>query len=178
MEERRAWELVGQSEHVGPAGFLPLLDRTFRLPNGLISHWDILASGDIVAVVALTEAGDVVLARQFRPGPLAVFDDLPGGFIDEGETPAVAAARELLEETGYVGQVEVVGSTWLSPVATGRRYAAVATGCRRVAEPEGGDEEFCEPLELPLADFRRHVRTGQMSDTDLAYLGLDALGLL
>lgn len=178
MSESAEWALVGESAHRGPAGFLPLLERVFRLPNGRLSHWDILDSGDIVAVVALTEAGGVVLARQFRPGPMATFDDLPGGFIDAGETPAVAAARELLEETGYVGEVRVVGSTWLSPIATGRRFAAVATGCRRIADPDGGDEEFCEPIEVPLADFRARVRSGQMSDTDLAYLGLDALGLL
>ncbi len=172
------WALLGETSHRGPAGFLRLLDRTFRLPNGRTSHWDILDSGDVAAVVALTDAETVVLARQFRPGPLALFDDLPGGFVDPGETPERAAARELLEETGYTGDVRVVGSTWLSPAATVRRYAAVATGCRRVADPVAAEEEFCEPVEIPLSEFRRRVRGGQMSDIDLAYLGLDALGLL
>lgn len=175
----RAWTVLGQTEHRGPAGFLRLLARRFRLPNGATVTWDILDSGDVVAVVALTDHGTVVVARQFRAGPLAVLDELPGGFVDPGETPEEAAARELLEETGYVArEVRVVGSTWLSPAATVRRYAAVATGCRRVADPAGGAEEFCEPLEVPLTRFRDLLRSGQMSDVDVGYLGLDALGLL
>ena len=174
----RRWALLGETAHRGPTGYLRILDRRFRLPTGATAHWDILDSGDVVAVVALTDQDRVVLARQFRPGPLAVVDDLPGGLIDSGETAADAAARELLEETGYAGDVRVVGSTWLAPFATVRRYAAVATGCRRVAQPQTGAEEFCEPVEVPLADFRQRVRGGQLSDVDLAYLGLDALGLL
>ncbi|MDE0573017.1 NUDIX domain-containing protein [Demequina sp. B12] len=37
----------------------------------------------------------------------------PGGGIEEGETPAAAAVRELAEETGYVlEEHEVVGPVW------------------------------------------------------------------
>jgi ADP-ribose pyrophosphatase len=172
----RTWTLLEETEHRGPAGFLRMLVRRFRMPDGRVSTWDILASGDVVAVVALTDNGTVVLARQFRAGPLTVLDELPGGFVDPGETPEWAAA--LLEETGFEGEVRVVGSTWLSGTSTVRRFAAVATGCRRVAEPSGDDEEFCEPVEMPLAEFRAHVRGGQLCDVDLAYLGLEALGLL
>lgn len=175
----RAWDLLGQTPHRGPAGYLRLLERRFRLPSGAETRWDILDSGDTVAVVAITDTGRVVLARQFRPGPMAVLDELPGGFVDPGESPAAAAARELREETGYEGQVRVVGQTWLSGAATVRRFAAVATDCRRVAEPlAAGHDEDCVPIEVTVEEFRAHLRTGALGDVDLAYLGLDALGLL
>lgn len=175
----RAWDLLGQTSHRGPAGYLRLLERRFRLPSGAETRWDILDSGDTVAVVAITDAGRVVLARQFRPGPMVVLDELPGGFVDPEESPAAAAARELLEETGYEGQVRVVGQTWLSGAATVRRFAAVATDCRRVAAPlAAGHDEDCVPIEVTVEEFRAHLRTGALGDVDLAYLGLDALGLL
>jgi ADP-ribose pyrophosphatase len=174
-----AWALLDESAHRGPAGFLRLLERRFRLPGGDVARWDILDSGDTVAVLALTSEGNVVLARQFRPGPMAVLDELPGGFVDPGESPAAAGARELLEETGFAGDVRVVAATWLSGAATVRRYAAVATDCRKVAEPaQVSAEEDCLPVEVPLAEFRENLRAGQLCDVDLAYLGLDALGLL
>jgi mutator protein MutT len=50
--------------------------------------------------VLLLQRGDDVS----EPGRWA----LPGGKIDEGETPRVAAVRELEEEAGYDGQITVL----------------------------------------------------------------------
>jgi ADP-ribose pyrophosphatase len=54
-----------------------------------------------VMVVALTEAGKIVLIRQYRYPQRAFAYELPGGGTD-GEPPRLAARKELAEETGYV----------------------------------------------------------------------------
>lgn len=169
--------------HLGSAdayrGFVGIESRRYRLPDGRETRWDVLLGGRTVAVVALTDADSVVLARQFRPGPGTVIDELPGGMVDPGEEIAAAAARELLEETGYAAtSVEVVGSAWLAGFSTIRRYAAVARGCRRVADPIQSGDEFSAAVELGIAEFVAHVRNGELTDADSAYRCLDALDLL
>jgi len=172
-----SWDPLGS--RLAYQGFIRVEERDFRLPDGRTTTWDVLAGGRTVAVVALTAQRRVVLARQYRPGPGVVLDELPGGMVDADEDIGAAAARELLEETGYqAAHVDVVGSGWLAGFATIRRFAAVATGCRPVAEPAGDDDELCRAVEVDLPTFLARVRAGELTDTDSAYRCLDHLGLL
>lgn len=47
----------------------------------------------------------MLLQKQFRPPIGKVTIEIPAGLVDEGESAAEAAVRELKEETGYVGVV-------------------------------------------------------------------------
>ena len=170
------WQLL--DERPGSAGYLRLTTRRYRLPDGSVADWDIFGGGRTVAVLAITGDRDVVLARQFRPGPGRILDELPGGFVEDGEDVAVAAARELLEETGYAGDVRVIGRSWLAASCATERFIAVVSNAVQVALPRNDAGEFCEVVLLPIGAFRTHVRSGQLTDVDLAYLGLDHLGLL
>ena len=174
------WRVVRETSTRGPSGHMRILTRRYVLPDGRQSDWDLLDGGRTVAVLALTGTGRIVLVRQFRPGPARVLDEMPGGYVDEGEDIAEAAARELLEESGYAGEIEVVGQTWLSATATTRRHVAVAHNCRPVAEPRPGpdEDEFCQPVLVGLGEYRSLLRAGAMTDVDLGYLALDHLGLL
>jgi len=51
-------------------------------------------------LACLTEAGQIILVRQFRYVHDIETIELPGGKIIEGEAPAEAAVREFMEETG------------------------------------------------------------------------------
>jgi ADP-ribose pyrophosphatase len=51
-----------------------------------------------VSIVALDDDGCVVLVTQPRPGAPEPTVELPAGCLEEGETPAQAAVRELREE--------------------------------------------------------------------------------
>lgn len=171
-----AWELLGERRlHTG---WRTVVGRRFRTPDGVEREFEVIVEGDTAVVLALTDAREVVLVREYRPGPREALLELPGGLIDEGETPAEAAARELLEETGYAGELHPAGSIVDSAYSTRERHTFVATGCRRVQDPEPADGEFPEVVLSSLEAFREHLRGGRCTDVASGYAGLDALSLL
>lgn len=171
------WAL--KSERPEPAGYLTVRCRTYVQPDGKDSDWDILYGSPTVALVAFTEEGRGILVRQYRPGPGKVLAELPGGMVEPGEDVLHAAARELLEESGFrAGTTDVFMRTYLASYATHVRYGVLARDCRKVAEPTPDAEEFVEPVTLTEDDYVAHLLTGEYTDTDLGLAGLVAAGLL
>jgi ADP-ribose pyrophosphatase len=166
------------SETPFKAGFRRMLTRTFALPNGNVDDFTIKDERASVCVLALTDKQEVILAKQFRPGPEEVLLELPGGGLEEGETTTEAAARELLEETGYAGDLQHVTTCLDCGYSNMRRECFVATNCKKIAEQHLDDEEFIDVELMSLPDFRTHLRSGMLTDVEVGYLGLDFLGML
>lgn len=155
------------------------IDRVdFLLPNGKEADFYIKAESPAAAVFALTEHDEVILARQFRPGPKKILDELPGGHIEPGEDATEAIAREFREETGYAGEFTHIGTCLDDAYSTMERHCFVATNCKKVTEIEQTDTEQTELVLLPLTKFRELLRSGQMTDVEVGYLALDYLGKL
>lgn len=150
----------------------------YRMPDGKESDFYLKKEGPAVGILAITKDDRVILVRQFRPGPNAILDELPGGYVDAGETPEQAAGRELLEETGYEGNAELVASAYDCAYSTMRRHCVVVTGCERAAEQDLDKDEFAEVVLLALPEFRELLRSGKNTDIEIGYMGLDHLGLL
>src|SRR6218665_961687 len=96
---------------------------------------------DWVNVIAVTRDDELVLIRQYRFGVSSVTLEIPGGVVDPGEEPAVAAARELEEETGYVAERGVpLGAVDANPALQHNRcHSFLALGC--VKAHEGRQDE-------------------------------------
>ncbi len=165
-------------EHKVKMGYRGLVRRTFKLPDGRIDDFDIKDEGEVVCIVSLTAENNIVLVRQYRPGPEKALLEIPGGRVDEGEKPATAAARELLEETGYKGKMEFVGTSWDCGYSTRLRYNYVSLDSKKVQEQQLEENEFAKVVEMSLNKFRVHLRSGELTDVESGYLCLDYLKLL
>lgn len=160
-------------------GLITVLSRLFVRPDGHETTWDVLAPAEMVSVVALTSDGRFLVVEQFRAGPMRVLRELPGGYLEPGEAPEEAAARELREETGYAAaHYELLGSCWVAPDAALRLHAVLARDCERDGDPGGDSDESGHVIRLSPEEFIAHARGGEFTDQAAAYRALDVLDML
>lgn len=72
-----------------------------RMPDGAVVDREVVERPDAVAIVPVTNDGEVILVRQYRHAVGRYELEIPAGLLDiDGERPRDAADRELTEETG------------------------------------------------------------------------------
>jgi ADP-ribose pyrophosphatase len=130
--------------------------------TGHYRRLSVLHATDWVNVVALTSDNEVVLVRQFRHGTREFTLEIPGGMVDPGETPAQAAGRELLEESGYAGDAPIaLGAVSPNPALFNNHcHTYLIENCRKVAEPELDHGEDIEVLTRPLDEIPKIIASG------------------
>lgn len=157
------WTVVNEKLLVDGAPWLRVWVQTVRLPSGRELHpFYRYQKSDFVSIFAIADDGRVLVERRYRHGPRAVTLDLPAGYVEAGETPAAAAARELREETGYDAPTwRALGSFTTDGNSGGSVcHMFLATAARKVGEPQEDETEAGELLLLAPAEVRRELASG------------------
>jgi 8-oxo-dGTP pyrophosphatase MutT (NUDIX family) len=138
----------------------------YRSPRtGKDHEFYLLNSSDWVNVIPRTADGRIILVKQYRMGTKDFSVEIPGGMLDEGDHPAGAAARELLEETGYAGEEPILlGVVHPNPaIQTNRCYTYLINNVVFKTPPQQDSTEDIEVQSAPLAHIPELIRKGKIT---------------
>jgi 8-oxo-dGTP pyrophosphatase MutT (NUDIX family) len=152
-----------------------LLNQSYRIftirTDSLISprtgnahDFYVIDSQDWINVIPITAAQEVVMVRQYRHGQGKVTLEIPGGLLEPGDTPLSAAARELLEETGYqADQLTEIGLVSPNPaIFSNRCYTFLASNVVKTQAQALDPAEDIEVELVPLADIPSRIGRGDI----------------
>ena len=161
----RPWKKL-QSTPVIEDRWLRVTADRCELPNGLVlDPFYVVHEKDWVHVFAANAENQVLVVRQYRYAANVTCLELPGGVIDPGEEPLVAAKRELLEETGYSStEWELVGSMFANPARqTNRIHIFFARNATVAGRQQLDASEDIEYLLLPIRAIQKSIENGEFS---------------
>ena len=149
------------------------------------NHWEFLERVNcwgIVAILAVTDDGKVILVEQHRVPVRKNVIEFPAGLADgangnAGETLREAAKRELLEETGYAAKKMIFCTKGPISSASSSDIMAIfrAEGLRKVSKGGGDALESITVHEVPIDKIdrwlKRKEKEGKLVDSKV-YAGL------
>ncbi len=177
-----SWQLLSE-ETIIKDPWIDLRASRCRLPNGMeISPFYVNHLPGFSVVVAVTADQRVILVRQYRHGTGKVLLELPAGGLEPGEDPAVAAVRELEEETGYrAPRLEFLCK--IAPNSTNctaYAYCYLAKGVEKTGSQHLDETENLEVVEMKAEEVKALLRQGgfeQAVHVAALYCAMDMGGL-
>ena len=104
----RKWKKISTEEPaVNPWWAYRIDDYTF--PGGKQGKYYYAFTYGSVFIVPVTDSGKILMVNQYRYLNDRFSIEFPGGGIKEGEEPLFVARKELIEETGFEGNIEKIG---------------------------------------------------------------------
>lgn len=160
------WTIL-KREPVQDFGIFQVHSKHVRSPRtGNVRKVQAIQTPDWVLVLALTPDEEVMMVRQYRHGIEQICLELPGGLVDsEDPSPAVAAQRELLEETGYQSpELILIGECFPQPaVLSNGCFFFLAKDAEKIRESNLDDGEDIEIIKVPLKSILHLIETGEIN---------------
>ena len=144
--------------------------ETIALPKGGTLNAEIVRHPGSAVLIPVTDAGAIILVRQYRHAIGRFAWELPAGSLKSGEDPGAAAARECHEEIGLVpSAMEHLGGFFPTPgYCDEEMHFYLATGLR---EPNDADptvrqdeDEDIETKAFSVGEIRNMIAVGAIVD--------------
>jgi 8-oxo-dGTP pyrophosphatase MutT (NUDIX family) len=174
MSDQDDYELIG-SEQLVKGRLLEVRRDEVRMSDGSTASREVVIHPGAVGVVALDDAGNVVMVNQYRHPVRARLDELPAGLLDvDGEPALDAARRELAEEAALqADDWRVLLDLHTSPGFSDEAIRIfLARGLSATPHPDGfvveGEEAAMTVTRVPLDEAVRRTLAGEITNAAAA----------
>lgn len=161
----KPWEVIHR-ESVIENPWVRVYKDTVRTGSGvLIQGYYTIHQFSVAMVLPITAEGSVVLVREYRHGCQDYVWQVPAGKINDGETAAEAARRELLEETGYkVLSLTLLGSWYISSIRMPDKQFVFIAQVENSGEANRDATEEIIIKEVPFDEAMQMVLNNEIKD--------------
>ena len=160
--------------------FIKIKSGTYTLANGeTIKRESVVktkGNSNAVAMFTITKEQEIILVIQPRaalPTKNKVDIEIPAGYIEKGEKIIDAAARELLEETGYKAEKLIcIDEYYPSLGYSGEKISIIlALNCYKVRKQNLDKDEYIKYIKVTFDEFKYLLDNGYILDATarLAY---------
>jgi 8-oxo-dGTP pyrophosphatase MutT (NUDIX family) len=150
------WKTLS-SEYLSRHRYFTARKDKCETPEGnIVDEYFVVELPTTCCAVAITEQGEVLMVRQYRHPIEEAILEIPGGFVDENETPEQAVKRELKEETGYeFSTIKKVGKIAANPgVLNNFTFLFLAQGGIKTGEQTLDTNELIEIEKISLQELK------------------------
>jgi len=167
-KEIKKWETT-DSEFIGDFKIFNLFYKTRINPNTNLSNkFTVAEPPNWVNIIALTTNQEIILVEQFRHGIDNLSLELPAGIVEEFEDTRVAAERECIEETGYIGNgtAQLLGKTRPNPAFFSNYcFHYLWTNCELKRTQNLDENEDIRVVLYPLKEVNKLIEHGKLQHT-------------
>jgi ADP-ribose pyrophosphatase len=134
-------------------------------PSGVRTTREVITHPGSVVVLPVLPDGRILLIQQYRHATRQYLWELVAGRMDPGETPKVAAARELIEETGFRAQrLRVFLDVFPTPGFLEERMFILLAEELTAGEAEPEDDEKIVSRAYRRKQLEEMIRSGKLRD--------------
>lgn len=129
---------------------------------------DLIFHNGAVALLPVTAENKLILVKQYRKAIEATSYEIPAGKLEIGENadPATAALRELEEETGYTGDLNLLYDFYTAIGFCNEKIKLYrVSNLTKVENPRPQDpDETLQLFEVTLAEAKALIQSGDICD--------------